>query len=118
MANHTYQHRVETILSTLGISDKTIPTYIEVVPVDDSIKLDSGWLRKFVDRQLLPESVYFTNGASADSAGLDDVEKLRLYVNPKVEYGQYFTFDLLMTLRQQNAALVCKSFRYGDAWFE
>lgn len=118
MANHTYQHRVETILSTLGISDKTIPTYIEVVPVDDSIKLDSGWLRKFVDRQLLPESVYFTNGASADSAGLNDVEKLRLYVNPKVEYGQYFTFDLLMTLRQQNAALVCKSFRYGDAWFE
>ena len=118
MAHHTYEHRIDTILSTLGLPKSASTTYIEIFPVDSSVVLDKEWIREFTQGQALPDGVFFEESVATDSTKLSGVKKLNLYLNPEVEYGKFFTFDLVMTLRQQDTPLVCKSFRNEDSVFE
>lgn len=103
---HTYEHRVEKILDSLGLTSASQDIHIYVSIIGET--RDS--FSRFAQSQVFdgPNSFMLIPNTEQTRLNPPD-ERYNLVINEAYEYSEYYVYDLFLALKQQQVNLIAKS---------
>ncbi len=121
LSGHTYEHRVNKILRALGKESRSDLVTLVVTSVREEFPLSKRWLDQFIGAQIITRTGNIEWVADCEKLDNPTGDVFWLALDPGVEYGPLYVFDLILALSQQDCDVVAKGQdgkkeQYVDFW--